>query len=373
MKHSACWPALAAGLLIAGSTAAETPLRIKRAEVLASDGRVVNRNVILGPLQKAPGLAFRQTVDEPGSKSVRLRFKVRTPGSNWAVKVLGRDARPAWWVSSGEVAGDRFWSADVAGSQATIEVYSTIADNPLVLVIDGVAVARDPVKPASLTIPDERAPIGTQSAQIRGWGRSVVRLRFVGDDGERYFCSGLLVSRDLLLTNDHCMQSEDETQSALVDFDYDAGTSPESGALLKEKLVADAALDYALYRLAQDSGRSPLRLRASTPPQDQALLLLQHPGGEAKQVSLRGCTVKVAQVEGASATRTDFGHLCDTLGGSSGSPVMDPASGDVIGLHHFGFREGAADPFNQAVQIGLILDHLHMARPDVFPEIGTGQ
>ena len=53
--------------------------------------------------------------------------------------------------------------------------------------------------------------------------------------------------------------------------------------------------------------------------------------------------------------RTDFGHFCDTLGGSSGSPILDWSSGLVVGLHHFGFLAGAADPVNQGVVHARIL------------------
>ena len=119
--------------------------------------------------------------------------------------------------------------------------------------------------------------------------------------------------------------------------------------------------------------RTPLPLKAVAPADRQALLVLEHPAGEAKQVSILDCRVEHAEIEGTSSTKTDFGHLCDTLGGSSGSPIQDINTGDVIGLHHLGFRTGSPRPVNQGVRIGLILDDILAQRPDLAKEIAASQ
>ena len=54
----------------------------------------------------------------------------------------------------------------------------------------------------------------------------------------------------------------------------------------------------------------------------------------------------VNRIGAKTGDASDFGHLCDTLGGSSGSPVMDWQSGFVV-LHHFGFVSASSDPVNQ--------------------------
>ena len=99
-------------------------------------------------------------------------------------------------------------------------------------------------------------------------------------------------------------------------------------------------------------------------------MIIQHPGGEPKKFSLEGCVVAGLQRAGASAEPTDFGHECDTKGGSSGSPVFDRTTGRVVGLHHFGFREGLDEPVNQAVEIGRILGDLRaQVDPAVFDRV----
>ena len=53
---------------------------------------------------------------------------------------------------------------------------------------------------------------------------------------------------------------------------------------------------------------------------------------------------------------SDFGHTCDTMEGSSGSPVLRRADLKVVGLHHWGFvsndQKWSAE--NRAVQMRLI-------------------
>ena len=63
-------------------------------------------------------------------------------------------------------------------------------------------------------------------------------------------------------------------------------------------------------------------------------------------------------VAGVDNLLNDFGHVCDTLGGSSGSPVVESTDGAVVGLHHWRWPDGAKLPENQAVHIALILKDL---------------
>jgi lysyl endopeptidase len=50
---------------------------------------------------------------------------------------------------------------------------------------------------------------------------------------------------------------------------------------------------------------------------------------------MTNCAVEDNAYEGYAAD-TDLSYLCDTAGGSSGSPVLSRDTDKVIALHHFG-------------------------------------
>jgi V8-like Glu-specific endopeptidase len=118
-------------------------------------------------------------------------------------------------------------------------------------------------------------------------------------------------------------------------------------------------LDYSVLEIAGQPetlwGLLPLG-SASDPMAGEDLFIVQHPAGEAKQISKINCKAGLVPVDGR-ATGSDFIHSCDTAGGSSGSPVTDSA-GNLVGLHHYGFNEGGAWSQNRAVRIRKIVDHM---------------
>jgi hypothetical protein len=285
------------------------------------------------------------------------------------VVVVQQPAEPSWHMEVISAAGIReryqprpgdtdFWTGEIRGNSATIELFTTAASVPLKLVIDRAVVSKPPVKPQSIS-PDgnQLEPYRVQAEPIRTIGRSVVRLRFVDDVKNKVFtCTGFLVFTSAhILTNEHCINTDREMRSALVDFDFDGGGAATRTVRLGKLLLTDPALDFSLLELAEPSDRAVLSLKTGASAEGHALVIVQHPGGETKQVSIRGCKVKGVQITGTTAAGTDFGHLCDTLGGSSGSPVLDATDFAVVGLHHFGFFDGDPNPVNQAVQIAGIL------------------
>src|SRR5205814_10048878 len=103
-------------------------------------------------------------------------------------------------------------------------------------------------------------------------------------------------------------------------FDFDG--SGASGATVApiEVLAWDVALDYAVVRV-DDAARAPLvlgdSLTAGIGQQDAiAVNIIQHPNGEPKRLGIRNNLV-------TEATRTELKYFTDTLGGSSGSPVLN--------------------------------------------------
>ena len=65
----------------------------------------------------------------------------------------------------------------------------------------------------------------------------------------------------------------------------------------------------------------------------------------------------------------DFYHLCDTEGGESGSPVIDAATGRVVGLHYYGITGTSNNGRNLAVNINAILDYIRLKDNSVYQQI----
>jgi hypothetical protein len=127
------------------------------------------------------------------------------------------------------------------------------------------------------------------------------------------------------------------------------------------------ALDFAVIEMDQPvPDAMPIALAEIDTGPGVPTFLVQHPGGEHKQVSQLGCQPLDALAPGLDPVQmTDFTHRCDTIGGSSGSPVVVVA-GDgagkrlcVTGLHHLGFDDfGSYQTKNRAVKISLIASRL---------------
>jgi hypothetical protein len=247
--------------------------------------------------------------------------------------------------------------------------------------VDGVAITQTQFNPQAIVGKDDREKMANQSDDVKQLGKAVARIRFIGDDRRQYFCTGFLVSAGLLMTNQHCPQSESEWRSALIDFDYDAAGVIPKVTTLKQFVMSSEPLDMAIFRLSwTPPGRTPLQLDGTVPKDKDELLLIEHPAGEPKQVSRIDCVTSGIQLGGVTASATDFGHRCDTLGGSSGSGLMNPITNKVIGLHHLGFLP--TDPcinnnttpdkclVNRAVLMKLIIAFIKINRPDLSDELG---
>ena len=122
-------------------------------------------------------------------------------------------------------------------------------------------------------------------------------------------------------------------------------------------------LDYALFELADDPGKrwGWLTCVPDVPQVGQRVNIIQHPGGQQKQVALQGNLVEYADEKVLQ-------YVTATLPGSSGSPVFSD-SWEVCAIHHAGGTllepaTGRRHFRNEGIRLSRIRD-------DLAPEISA--
>lgn len=191
-----------------------------------------------------------------------------------------------------------------------------------------------------------------EGSTLRQIGRSVGMLWIDIADGKgktsTLQCTATLVAPALLLTNQHCIKTENADDRLTLELwiNYHGGT-PVAHKVDPAPVESDAKLDFALLRLiSAPTGHQPqplgkLRFRAALP--DERLFVLHHAASKPLQVTRTRCRVA------ASASEQDLRHTCATSPGSSGALVIAEHDHAVVGLHRARrpkdeFVPGAATP-----------------------------
>ena len=374
------WPSvvpvlLSLSLMVPGAFGAES-LRVERDKVLHRDMKVVPVTPpVVSTATGTSGLLWSKTVLEPRPVlAVRIHVVVRQgrPAGDWKIVVRNLSGAEVESLAgdSPQVASGELWTREVSGRGATIELHSNAGAQGLEIAIDRYAHRIVAATEHAITGLDQRRSIEDASAEVKRLGQAIARLTFMSDQFQ-FNCTGFLVTRTLMLTNEHCLATPSEALSAIVEFGYDSQDATPQTLRVKKLEATSAPLDYSLVRLteAAPAELGVLALGTTAAAEDQELTIIQHPAGEPKQISIDDCRVKGPSRPGTGGGTTDFGHLCDTLGGSSGSPVLARQGGRVLGLHHWGFSASSPNPVNQAVHIGQVLSDLKTRVPSLHAEI----
>ncbi|MFI7015884.1 trypsin-like peptidase domain-containing protein [Streptomyces sp. NPDC050164] len=174
--------------------------------------------------------------------------------------------------------------------------------------------------------------------------------------------TGFLVADDLLLTNEHVLPSEEVLADARFLFNYedDPAGRPRPVETVRASggfFLADRSLDFALVELAGSPGErwGRLRLVDSPPLVGERVNIIQHPGGQPKQIAMQSNFVEYVD-------DTVIQYVTATLPGSSGAPVLTD-DWQVCAVHHAGghLEEPATGSHcyrNEGFRTGQILDRL---------------
>ncbi len=162
--------------------------------------------------------------------------------------------------------------------------------------------------------------------------RAVVRVGLADGAG-----SGFMIAPDLLMTNNHVIDSEEVARTAEYMFNYQLDPDGKACEPLTVGALADGQfytndkeeLDFTVVQLKDppDFGQ-PLRLRAQPAQRDDRVTIIQHPGGHFKKISMQNNFVAYADGKVVQ-------YYTSTMPGSSGSPVFTDDF-EVIAIHHSG-------------------------------------
>lgn len=314
---------------------------------------------------------------------LHLRINRLSVDSSWKVRILAKNENKyseiqvlSYQDFSLPSSYLQAWSRRIPGKVAVVELLAT--DN-----IDGFELCIDRYN-YQVSVPAEQAFVGIDEREdlvlVYGrddpfykWGVPIASVLFVAADTKKDSgCTAFLISKDLLMTNEHCINKDWQLPTSQVVFGYESMPQNIEQFSIKELIATSKSLDYSLIRLdrAADSWGTVSLDNGSSRIKDEKLILIQVPPAERKKIAVHKCKIEDLDAKGISDALTDFYHLCDSEGGSSGSPVMDARSGKVVGLHHAGqYDPKTDDNHNLGVRIELILKDIATQRPDVCKEI----
>ena len=248
-----------------------------------------------------------------------------------------------------------------------VKLQLKLSDSPIDQSFSVVSVAyeKEAGAPFSIVLPDERQHVAELSEQsVISATKAVAQVVF-WKGASSFTCTGFLVSENLLITNEHCVNTGQICKRAHAVFgrELDKNGRLQRGKSFRclELLEVSFEADAALLRLDRMPGNQfgILSLSDDGPSRNDKALVIGHPAGQPKQVSQKGCAVGRSSVWGRRPA-FDFEHSCDTLGGNSGSPVLSENLA-VVGLHHFGFGDvPSATKWNKAVRIEKVIEELNL-------------
>jgi endonuclease G len=185
-------------------------------------------------------------------------------------------------------------------------------------------------------------------------GRAVARVVVRSSSGAVLgYGTGSLISPSLVMTNDHVLDSTTRAGNAVLEFNYQLGldgrelpavrirlrpdlfftASPEEELDLTVVAVSEVA-DASSSTQLSTFGFNPLSASEGEISAGESVTVIQHPGGDLKQIALRE-----NRVLRFPNTEDQFLYYeTDTTPGSSGATVFND-QWEVVALHHSGFPE----------------------------------
>jgi V8-like Glu-specific endopeptidase len=320
-------------------------------------------------------IAWSETIVSPGATFLRVHFSEFDLPAGDYLTLASPDNGKVWtYRGQGPRGTGEFWSFSVDSDTVLTELHSGPpgkgSQGSHGVAIDRIAHGTEPLdEDATL----EKSICGTDGRENAACHpeinvRPVARIVFQRD-GATLLCTGWLIAganANTMITNSHCFSNQAGVATVEARFNYQtkrcapssiAPTRSYAGlTFLKTNPVS--RLDYTLFTLAGNPEATWAEYTATkkTPTVGMAINFPQHSKGRLKQIAYwqdaahtRRCTVATVNATYDSAPASQMGYGCDSEVGSSGSPILDAATGQVIGINHFGDVAGAC--LNAATQM----------------------
>jgi V8-like Glu-specific endopeptidase len=183
-------------------------------------------------------------------------------------------------------------------------------------------------------------------------------------------CTAWLASEDTVITNNHCVATASEAAGAKVSFNYNDGVSTPVWYDCSTFVRTWQNLDMTALRCAPLNNQLPgqvqgyLRVAGSDAATNSSLYIIHQ---NCDYYSSPGCAPTKKHSPGtvlsAYYSATDAAYNADTLGGSSGSPVLAENNHEVVALHHYGYNQ---DPWGRGTHnSGVRASHIRTALLDI--------
>lgn len=188
-------------------------------------------------------------------------------------------------------------------------------------------------------------------------------------------CSGSLVRMPdskatdpgLVLSNGHCLdEGMPEPGQVVVDqpsqrsFSLLDASGGEAGTLTATKIsyatmtdtdVSLYELDSTYEEIKADTGIDPLDVEAAHPTEGNAITVVSGYWKETFSCSIDGFVHELREDGWSMKDSLRYTGECDTKGGTSGSPVIDDASGKVVGVNNTRNENGEECTLNNPCEV----------------------
>jgi len=223
------------------------------------------------------------------------------------------------------------WSSTIFTDKVRIEIRTEYTESQE-LYLSVAYTNAEKKNPLSIIEPDERELYSAYDdvSEVKNISMSVVLISLIKNNKPAR-CSGVYIGEGAVVSNYHCLSTQDECLSADIIFDYksrvDGSLYPYRSFNCISVLDQDPIRDYVVLNIGKNDVllTRTLEISDQTPKVGDPLIMLHHAGGEIMQVSKIDCWL-------ASYSDHLFGHTCDSLEGSSGAPIFN-SNFELVGIH----------------------------------------